>query len=106
MNALLFERPVWFATGPLMFEEEAQDREEFIYHRPRLLREAIELLAPRPGALVLDGTCGGGGHSEAILKTGADVLALDQDPDAIEQTREQIAHVGSRVTLRQANFRY
>ena len=25
MNALLFERPVWFATGPLMFEEEAQD---------------------------------------------------------------------------------
>src|SRR5882762_7353028 len=36
MNALLFERPVWFATGPLMFEEEAQDREEFIYHRPVL----------------------------------------------------------------------
>ena len=54
MNALLFERPVWFATGPLMFEEEAQDREEFIYHRPVLVREAIELLAPRPGALVLD----------------------------------------------------
>ena len=42
MNALLFERPVWFATGPLMFEEEAQDREEFIYHRPVLVREAIE----------------------------------------------------------------
>jgi 2-polyprenyl-3-methyl-5-hydroxy-6-metoxy-1,4-benzoquinol methylase len=77
MNALLFERPVWFATGPLMFEEEAQDREEFIYHRPVLVREAIELLAPRPGALVLDATCGGGGHSEGILKTGADVLALD-----------------------------
>src|SRR5437773_12273003 len=76
MNALLFERPIWFATGPLMFEEEAQDREEFIYHRPVLVREAIELLAPRAGALVLDATCGGGGHSEAILKTGADVLAL------------------------------
>ena len=68
MSALLFERPVWFATGPLMFEEEAQDREEFIYHRPVLVREAIELLAPRPGALVLDATCGGGGHSEGILK--------------------------------------
>src|SRR5436853_300614 len=26
MNALLFERPVWFATGPLMLEEEAQER--------------------------------------------------------------------------------
>src|SRR5438552_1385272 len=106
MNALLFECPVWFATGPLMFEEEAQDREEFIYHRPVLLREAIELLAPRPGALVLDGTCGGGGHSEAILKTGADVLALDQDPDAIAEATNRLSEFGNRVTLRQANFRH
>src|SRR5204862_3732969 len=34
-----------------------------------------------------------------------DVLALDQDPDAIEYAREYLAHVGGRVTLRQANFR-
>jgi len=106
MNALLFECPVWFATGPLMFEEEAQDREEFIYHRPVLLREAIELLAPRPGALVLDATCGGGGHSEGILKTGADVLALDQDPDAIAEATNRLSEFGNRVTLRKANFRH
>src|SRR6266513_3396363 len=106
MNALLFERPVWFAAGPLMFEEEAQDREEFIYHRPVLLREAIELLAPRPGALVLDGTCGGGGHSEAILKTGADLVALDQDPDAIAEATNRLSEFGNRVTLRRANFRH
>src|SRR6266480_2583501 len=105
MNALLFERPIWFATGPLVLEEEAQDREEFIYHRPVLVREAIKLLAPRAGALVVDGTVGGGGHTEAILKTGADVLALDQDPDAIAHAREELAHFGGRVTLRQANFR-
>jgi 16S rRNA (cytosine1402-N4)-methyltransferase len=105
MNALLFERPIWFATGPLMFEEEAQDREEFIYHRPVLVREAIELLAPRPGALVLDATCGGGGHSEGILKTGADVLALDQDPDAIAEATNRLSEFGNRVTLRKANFR-
>src|SRR5438477_6453280 len=106
MNALLFERPIWFATGPLMFEEEAQDREEFIYHRPVLVREAIELLAPRPGVLVLDATCGGGGHREAILKTGADVLALDQDPDAIAETSNRLSEFGTRVTLRKANFRH
>src|SRR6266853_808318 len=106
MNALLFERPVWFATVPLMFEEEAQDREEFIYHRPVLVREAIELLAPRPGALVLDATCGGGGHSEGILKTGADVLALDQDPDAIAEATNRLSEFGNRVTLRKANFRH
>ncbi len=80
--------------------------EDFTYHRPVLAQEVVELLTPRPGSLVVDGTCGGGGHTELILKTGADVLALDQDPEAIEHAREQLAHVGSRVTFRRANFRY
>jgi 16S rRNA (cytosine1402-N4)-methyltransferase len=105
MNALLFERPVWFATGPLMVEEEAQEMEDFSYHRPVLMQEAVELLAPRPGSLVVDATVGGGGHTEAILKTGADVLALDQDPDAIREAGEALSPYGGRVTLRQANFR-
>src|SRR3954464_9839747 len=105
INALLFERPIWFATGPLTFEEQAQEMEDFTYHRPVLVNELIELLAPRPGALVVDGTCGGGGHAEAILQTGADVLGLDQDPDAIKFAADRLARFGGRVTLRQANFR-
>jgi len=105
MNALLFERPVWFATGPLIIEEEAQEMEDATYHQPVLVKEVVDLLAPRPGSLVVDATCGGGGHSEAILQAGADVLALDQDPDAILQTRENLARFGDRVTVRQANFR-
>ncbi|HYJ03782.1 MAG TPA: 16S rRNA (cytosine(1402)-N(4))-methyltransferase RsmH [Chthoniobacterales bacterium] len=105
INALLFERPIWFATGPLEVEEEAQEMEDFTYHRPVLVREAVELLAPRAGALVVDATCGGGGHSAEILRTGADVVALDQDPDAIEFAGEKLAEYGGRVTLRQANFR-
>ena len=105
MNALLFERPVWFATGPLMIEEEAQEMEDFTYHRPVLATEAVELLAPRPGSLIVDGTCGGAGHSELILEKGADVLGLDQDPDAISFASERLAPYGGRVTLRQANFR-
>ncbi|MEN3371304.1 MAG: rRNA (cytosine1402-N4)-methyltransferase [Verrucomicrobiota bacterium] len=105
INALLFERPVWFATGPLEIEEEAQEMEDFTYHRPVLVTEAVELLAPRAGALVVDATCGGGGHTAEILRTGADVLALDQDPDAIEHAGERLGQFGARVTLRQANFR-
>ncbi|HMG04558.1 MAG TPA: 16S rRNA (cytosine(1402)-N(4))-methyltransferase RsmH, partial [Chthoniobacterales bacterium] len=104
INALLFERPVWFATGPLEVEE-AQEMEDFNYHRPVLVPEAVELLAPRAGALVVDATCGGGGHTEEILRTGADVLALDQDPDAIGYASERLASYGGRVTLRQVNFR-
>src|SRR5437016_11410349 len=105
MKALLFERPVWFATGPLVWEEEPQEMEDFTYHQPVLAAEVVELLTPHPGSVVVDGTVGGGGHTEMILKAGADVLALDQDPEAIEQAREELAHFGGRVTLRQANFR-
>lgn len=105
INALLFERPIWFATGPLEIEEEAQEMEDFTYHRPVLVQESVELLAPRAGSLIVDGTCGGGGHTSEILRTGADVLALDQDPDAIDFATENLSHFGDRVTLRQANFR-
>ena len=101
MNALLFER----AMGPLLINEEAQDMEDFTYHRPVLAKETIELLAPRPGSLILDGTCGGGGHTEAILLTGANVLALDQDPDALAFVAARLTNFGDRVTLRRANFR-
>ncbi len=104
INALLFERPIWFATGPLQIEE-AQEMEDFTYHRPVLVSESVELLAPRAGALVVDGTCGGGGHTAEILRAGADVVALDQDPDAIEFAKEKLAEYGGRVTLCQANFR-
>jgi len=105
INALLFERPIWFTTGPFEVEEAAQEMEDFTYHRPVLVSESVELLAPRAGSLVVDGTCGGGGHSAEILRTGADVLALDQDPDAIDFAREKLADYGGRVTLVQANFR-
>src|SRR3954470_22226895 len=105
INALLFERSIWFATGPLVIEEEAQEMEDLNYHRPVLATEMIDLLAPRPGSLVVDGTCGGGGHTEAILRKGADVLGLDQDPDAIAYAGERLEQFGGRVTLRQSNFR-
>jgi len=106
MNALLFERPVWFASGPLILEEEAQEMEDFTYHRPVLAAEVMELLAPRPSSLVVDATCGGGGHTETILRSGADVLALDQDPEAIQHATDRLARFGGRVTLRHANFRH
>src|SRR3954470_9347329 len=105
INALLFERPIWFATGASAFEEEAQVMEDFTYHRPVLVSESVELLAPRAGSLVVDATCGGGGHTTELLRTGADVVAFDQDPDAIEFASEKLAEFGGRVTLRQANFR-
>jgi 16S rRNA (cytosine1402-N4)-methyltransferase len=106
MNPLWTEPPAWFAIDPGAPEEAAQCAEDVVYHRPVLQREALELLKPKAGTLVVDATCGGGGHTEALLESGADVVALDQDPDAVRHVSERLAHLGRRIIVRQANFRH
>src|SRR6266481_6525705 len=106
MNPLWTEPPAWLAIDPRASEESAQPAEDFIYHRPVLQKEVLELLKPKAGLLILDGTCGGGSHTEALLESGADVLALDQDPDAVRHVTERLAHLGRRIIVRQANFRH
>ncbi|MDD5226682.1 MAG: 16S rRNA (cytosine(1402)-N(4))-methyltransferase, partial [Candidatus Omnitrophica bacterium] len=59
-------------------------------HNPVLLQEVLEHLALSPGAVVMDGTLGSGGHSEAILeKIGPSgrLIGFDQDPEAIARCR-------------------
>ena len=58
-------------------------KRSYEYHEPVLLAETMELLAPAPGRLFVDGTLGGGGHTAALLARGARVIGLDQDADAI-----------------------
>src|SRR5438132_2462194 len=104
INTFWFERPLCVAVDPFTAEEEAPEVEEFIYHRPVLESEVLELLEPKPGSLIVDATCGGGGHTEAFLESGANVLALDRDPDAVQYVTEQLARFGERLAVRQANF--
>jgi 16S rRNA (cytosine1402-N4)-methyltransferase len=55
-------------------------------HKPVMLHEVLEYLAPHAGQRFVDCTFGGGGHTRAILETGAHVTALDRDPAAQERT--------------------
>jgi 16S rRNA (cytosine1402-N4)-methyltransferase len=106
MTTLLLERPIPLAADPLSVEEEAEEMEDFVYHHPVLAQEVVALLAPKPGFLIVDATCGSGGHTEALLKTSANVVALDQDPDAIRHVTEHLVRFGRRIIARQANFRH
>jgi 16S rRNA (cytosine1402-N4)-methyltransferase len=74
------------------------------YHLPVLPNEVIEMMEAGPGKFIIDGTLGGGGHSELLLKTGAKVLGVDRDPEALAHAGERLAAFGAQFSTFQANF--
>lgn len=75
------------------------------YHVPVLGRQVMAFLRPGPGLLFLDGTAGGGGHSRMMLEAGAEVVAFDQDPEALEECRRGLAEFAPKIRLIETNFR-
>ena len=75
-------------------------------HTSVLLNESIELLNVKDGGIYVDGTLGGGGHSEAILKkANCRLIGIDRDDDAIKAAGERLKPFGDRVTLVKSNFK-
>lgn len=75
-------------------------------HTPVLLNEAIKMINPKPGKVIVDGTLGGGGHSEAMLKNMKDkgrLIGIDLDMEAIEAGRERLSGY-KNVYLVHGNF--
>src|SRR5438105_10472635 len=78
-------------------------------HQPVLLEEVLKYLSPKPGGTYIDGTVGGGGHTEAILARSAPdgkVLGIDTDAQALEGVGKRLASMVNygRLTLVQGNF--
>ena len=75
------------------------------HHKPVLFHETIEALAIQPEGIYIDGTMGGGGHSEAILQrlTTGKLLSIDQDPDAMRAAGERLASYPQSIRV-QGNF--
>src|SRR5262245_24025919 len=76
-------------------------------HVSVMAREVIDFLRPEPRKRYLDGTLGGGGHTEQILiHSGPDgrVLGLDLDDEALAAAARRLTGFGDRVMVRQANF--
>ena len=103
-------RPPAMRTSPLRWRIwtfkpiKVEGKMEFS-HIPVLLQPCLDGLAIDPAGIYLDGTAGGAGHSMQIAKrlTTGQLIALDQDPDAVATATERLKGLPARVV--QANFR-
>jgi 16S rRNA (cytosine1402-N4)-methyltransferase len=76
-----------------------------VRHIPVLLREVLQVLAPKRGERFIDGTFGAGGYARAILDAAdCEVLALDRDPSAISAGRPLEAVSRGRLKLAEIPF--
>jgi len=76
-------------------------------HVSVMAREVIDFLRPESRKRYLDGTLGGGGHTEQILihsDPDGQVLGLDLDDEALAAARQRLGGFGGRLVVRQANF--
>ena len=73
-------------------------------HVPVMLDEVLEYLAPKAGSVILDATCGLGGHTRAIAAAGATVIACDRDLESLELAKANTLEFAERIRFRQATF--
>jgi len=120
-------RPRYKGTHPRAFSEKYKERDPERYraeiekvlasgktpagmHRPIMLREVMEVLAPEPGDFAVDATLGYGGHATALLQAvlpGGRLLGLDVDPIEFPKTEGRLralAGADSALIVRRSNF--
>ena len=81
--------------------------EAIFHHVPVLAAEVIEALRPASGGRYLDGTLGGGGHAEIILKASSPdgkLWGTDRDECAIAAASSRLAAFGDRVEIKNDSY--
>jgi len=74
-------------------------------HQPVLLTEVVTALAPRDGAIYVDGTFGAGGYSRALLDAAnCTVFAIDRDPDAVNGAKPLLERYAGRLHILHGRF--
>lgn len=77
-------------------------------HDSVLLQETIRELHIKPDGVYLDGTLGGGGHANEVLKRLSDkgkLFGIDQDEAAIKAASERLHVFGERAVILRDNYR-
>ena len=77
-------------------------------HIPVMPNEVVYYLKPQKNGIYVDATLGGGGHTEKIVdligKNGK-IIAIDQDPVAIEIAKKKLVRFGKKIEYVHDNFR-
>jgi 16S rRNA (cytosine1402-N4)-methyltransferase len=79
-------------------------------HRPIMVGEIMDVLAPQPGEFAVDCTLGYGGHAEVLLpglQPGGRLMGLDVDPIELQKTETRLRTLGfdpDVFTTRRANY--
>ena len=120
-------RPRYSGKNPRRFEEKYKEHNPERYaetvarvmasgktpagmHRPIMVAEILEALAPRPGEVAADCTLGFGGHARELLarlQPGGKLFGLDADPVELPKTLERMRGLGfgpEEFTARRSNF--
>ena len=107
-------RPRYAGRNPRRFDEKYKERDPQRYaatvakvlasgktpagtHRPIMVAEILEALAPRPGEIAVDCTLGYGGHAAELLtrlQPGGRLLGLDADPIELPKTEARLRALG------------
>lgn len=120
-------RPRYSGKNPRRFEEKYKEHDPARYadtvakvlasgktpagtHRPIMVAEILEVLAPKSGELAVDCTLGYGGHAQEILsrlQPGGRLLGLDADPIELPKTEARLGALGfgpEVFTAHRSNF--
>ena len=76
-------------------------------HKSVLLEETVDSLNVTPGGIYADGTLGGGGHSEEILKRlgpQGKLIGIDRDEEAIGAATKRLEIYGDKFTAVHSNY--
>lgn len=79
------------------------------YHSPIMVNEIKEYLNLKPNGIYLDGTLGGGGHSEMILEASSPsgkLVSIDKDDDALKYASKRLERFGDRFTAVKSDYLY
>ncbi len=78
-----------------------------MHHRPVMLRAVLEFLQPVPGAVIVDGTVGYGGHAREIaarIAPGGRLIGIDKDTEALEHAAVALREYGQEVVWERGDY--